>query len=157
MRSLGLGDVTPGALLKEAARAEETMIHGASALAAGRTVEATKHLIASVTIAVNVLFTARTHDVKLPQAVMNRMQEVGEKASRGIQKAMRLVADQKISKHNRLMHAVPRVTIVKTAKPLELWFRMTKKGIPLRNLRVVPAGIAVTGRTLAEVKRAIER
>lgn len=157
MKSWGLGDVSVPALAREATRANTLLLQGQQALLGGRSVEATKGFFAAAALAVNVAFTVRTHGVKLSDRVMNRMEEICSEASDGIAKVMRLVVARKMTKHNRLKHNMPGVTVIKTDKPLALWFRMQKHGIPLRNMRVTPIGVAVTGRTLAEVQKAMSK
>jgi len=153
-----LGDASPGALLREADIASAHLLAAKKALVSRDLALATDHFFKAAAIAVNVAFTSRTHEIRIPDDVMSRMEETCEEASGGIYRIMRLVAARKLAKHVRRMHpsgSAKKAVLVKTNHPVDLWFRMTKKGIPLNDLRVLPAGIAVTGHSVDDIREVI--
>lgn len=155
-----LGNVSPSALTREADIAQSHLMTARKALVGRDLALAMDHYFKAAAIAVNIAFTSRTHEIPVASGTMQSLQSVCEEAAGGIYKIMKVVVTRKISKHNRLLHpdaARQRRVLIKTSRPVDLWFRLSKKGIPLKNLRMLPEGVAVTGCSVQNVREALAK
>src|SRR3989304_6063959 len=113
LRSIGpdlsmhdLGDVTPQALVSESKTALDAFRCAMKELMSGRLAPAMDGFFKSAAIAVNVIFTARTHDVELPDGLVEKMDALAAQATHGIKKVTKMVAMKKIMEHEGVHHPV---------------------------------------------------
>lgn len=106
LRRHDLGDVTPAALIKEGQSAVSFLRSGMDALLNAQYDQAVDLFFKSAAIACNVTFTARTHDVPVPEELVRRMCMVSDRATCGIKKVMVAIATRRILDHESMMHGL---------------------------------------------------
>jgi hypothetical protein len=99
-----LGNVTAGDLIEEGEIAVSMFVEGVEHLKRKELDIAIDLFFKSAAVAVNVIFTARTHKIAVPAKVINTMQEVSAKATQGIMEVIMVVAKNKTLKHEVRMH-----------------------------------------------------
>lgn len=100
-----LGDVTPQALIQEAKASISLLQCGTKELLEAKYAEALNSFFKSAAIACNVVFTAKTHDVVVPQTVVDKMCMVSERATHGIKKVMKAIVLKYMISHEKAYHA----------------------------------------------------
>jgi hypothetical protein len=166
-----LGDVTPQALVGEAKKALSFYRTGMEQLVGACYSEAMDSFFKAAAIAVNVTFTARTHDTALPESAHQKMELLVASATKGIQKVMKAVAMKKVLKHEALFHEsseVPATAVATTAgfgdskveltfiphpDRIQLFFHLVGAGVPRTALKAVPGGVLVENGYLATVQK----
>ncbi len=99
-----LGDVTVEALAKESKLAMQELHTGLKCLVENELAEAMNAFFKSAAISVNVLFTARTHNIPISGELTNKMEKICGHATHGIKKVLKLICFKRILKHEEIHH-----------------------------------------------------
>ncbi len=165
-----LGDVTPQALVAEAKKALSLYRTGMEQLVGACYSEAMDSFFKAAAIAVNVTFTARTHDTALPESICEKMEILVTRATKGIKKVMKAVAMKKVLKHETLFHEssdMPRavattaglgeskvnLTFIPHPDRVQLFFHLVGAGVPRTAMKAVPGGVLVENSYLPMVQK----
>lgn len=163
-----LGEVTSEALEEQARVATSAYMQGNKLLLNGQVNPAMDLFFKSAAIAVNVVFTARTHGVPVGDKLIHSMNALCDQATHGIKHIMKIVAAKKLMKHNALLHPEATATeapllsghgnllLVRSQNAYKLWSKLAEKGIPVTDLKIVDGGLLVSGRS-ADILKAARR
>lgn len=99
-----LGHVDPKALHDEIGHAERMLKTAVSALSRREYSHAMNEFFRSGAVAVNVLFTAKTHRIPMERKDLDRAKKVVELSTDGIRKIVKATAFRKVIKHEKRMH-----------------------------------------------------
>jgi hypothetical protein len=165
-----LGDVTPQALVAEAKNALSLYRTGMEQLVGACYSEAMDSFFKAAAIAVNVTFTARTHDTALPESICEKMEILVTRATKGIKKVMKAVAMKKVLKHETLFHessdmpgavattaglgeSKVNLTFIPHPDRVQLFFHLVGAGVPRTAMKAVPGGVLVENSYLPMVQK----
>jgi len=99
-----LAEVTAQTLIEEADWACKFLVLGKQALAQRELSPAFDAFFKASSIAVNVIFTANTHGIEIPDRVVQDMNDIIAQSSEYVRQGMRMIAARKVARHARQMH-----------------------------------------------------
>lgn len=99
-----LGHVNKKALLEEVNHAERMLKTGLRELKGREYARAMNEFFRAGAVAVNVIFTAKTHCIAIPKTSLDRCKKVIQLSTNGIRRMAGMVAFKKVKKHERRLH-----------------------------------------------------
>jgi sensor histidine kinase regulating citrate/malate metabolism len=100
-----LGEISTESLVKEANIAVGLLRNAVEAFGSGDEARTMDLLFKSAAVAVNVIFTSRVNGIPLPEKVHLAMVRVSQDATKGIAKLSKVIARQRIRRHEDAFHS----------------------------------------------------